>query len=151
MKKIRKSAAKRTRRAAIKKFAGKPVDAVRAATGADRRPRKPPAKKQSAAPPPIEAGSKADLLLSMLSAPNGATAKEVARAFGWKQHTARARISTMFRDRAIKIERTRETRRGYKKTVNVYRALPQLPLGEPRKALGNRTVRPEKPKPEKRR
>lgn len=65
----------------------------------------------------------------------GCTAADVARAFDWLEHTARARISTALREQGIQVERFRVERAG--KKVSMYRALPQLKLGEKRTALGN--------------
>lgn len=74
-------------------------------------------------------------LFELLNRPKGATAREVAQAFNWQEHTARARISTALREMGIQVERRREERGGEK--VSVYRPLPQLQLGEKREALGN--------------
>jgi hypothetical protein len=82
---------------------------------------------------PIETGDTLERLIKLLERPQGATALEVGAAFGWLEHTSRARISTGPRTRGYKVVRTREDGRG-----SVYRAEKQLPLGESRKALGNR-------------
>lgn len=100
------------------------------------------AKRKAAPKPAAAAGSStAEAMLAMLTRPQGATATEVGEAFGWLEHTSRARISTGCRDQNVKIVRTREERKGYDGTVSVYRAEPQLPLAEKREALGNRYER----------
>jgi predicted ArsR family transcriptional regulator len=52
-------------------------------------------------------GEKASLLLSMLKAKGGATVEEMTKSLGWLPHTLRARISTLAKEKKLKIERTR--------------------------------------------
>lgn len=110
---------------------------IRKPAPVDRSPkRKPPAKRRAAKTAP---GEWRDQLQALLERPQGVTAAEVAAKFGWEQHTSRARISTGLRERGIKVERRREQRGA--DMVSVYRALPQLQLGEAREKLGNVYVR----------
>jgi hypothetical protein len=103
---------------------------------ASKRARKAPAAGREAAVP----GAWLDQLLAMLSRPQGATAAEVGQAFGWLEHTSRARISVGPRSRDARAVRSREIRGG--KMVSVYRLETELPLSLKREDLG---VRYEKP------
>lgn len=87
-------------------------------------------------------GAWVDQLCAMLSRPKGATALEVGEAFGWLEHTSRARISVGPRSRSARAERTREERGG--KMVSVYRLATELPLGQKRDELGVRYVKPDR-------
>lgn len=103
-----------------------------------RRPAVSKAKSNVASVP----GAWLDRMLAMLQSPKGATAAEVAKAFNWEEHTARARISVGPRSRNMRAERVREERNG--NMVSVYRVTEQLPLGEKREALGVLYSRPER-------
>lgn len=89
-------------------------------------------------------GAWVDQLCAMLARPKGATALEVGAAFGWLEHTSRARISVGPRSRNARAERTREQRGGH--MVSVYRLATELPLGQTRDELGVRYVKPVKAK-----
>jgi hypothetical protein len=64
---------------------------------------KAPAKK--AKPAAAKAGSKGEMLITMLK--KGATADALAKKLGWLPHTLRASISTQSRKHGFKVERTR--------------------------------------------
>lgn len=89
-------------------------------------------------------GAWLDRLCAMLARAQGATAAEVGAAFGWLEHTSRARISVGPRSRGQRAERTREERGG--KMVSVYRLDTELPLGQTREELGVIYRKPEKAK-----
>lgn len=132
-----KAKTKANRAAKLKAVAGKPVSVFKT----------PAAKARKFKTAKESAGAWLDQLLAMLSRPKGATALEVGEAFGWLEHTSRARISVGPRARGARAERTREERpdkHGKLKMVSVYRLATELPLGQKRDELGVRYVKPDR-------
>lgn len=139
--KTRIKANRSARRAKLKEIAGKPVSVFKAAADKSTRTFKTGHKtaKQNRA---SGDGAWLDDLIAMLARPKGATAAEVGKAFGWLEHTSRARISVGPRTRNMRATRTKEDRNG--KRVSVYRVSAELPLGQKRNELGVLYVKPDR-------